>query len=133
MPMPNWWAVRVRNPGEFIRLRNKTISNGIQIVHGPLKNPPKKKNGKGRASGSHVQAYRFNVRRFKERSQVTKWLKDNNVKYKSIEEPDWKKYRAQQKKNEIYRDPYKTLRTAILDKIASNRLQFKPIHDRRRR
>lgn len=82
MPMKNWWAVRLVQPGRFKRLRTKTITTGVQILHGPLKRPPKG------ATGTHVQAYRFNISRFKNRKAVTDWLKKGKIKkWIRIEKP----------------------------------------------
>lgn len=82
MPMKNWWAVRLVDPGKFVRLRSKKITTGIQILVGPLKKPPKG------ATGTHVQTYRFNIGRFKTAKQVKAWLNKNKItKWLEFEKP----------------------------------------------
>ena len=84
MPYPNWHAARIEEPDKFKRIRVKKITDGIYVYGGPLKNPPKKERGEGKATGWHAQAYRFDKKKFTV-AQARKWLKDHNVEPISFE------------------------------------------------
>lgn len=90
MPFPNYHAFRVLDPGKFVRLRNKTITKGVQVLVGPLKKPPLKKGGTGKVTGAVVQTYRFNKANFSF-VQAKKWMKDHKIKYKTGEKAETKK------------------------------------------
>ena len=116
MPYPNWWAARVKSPGLFKWMRTKVLSPSIQMIHGQLKNPP------AGQTGSVTQAYRFNIKEFQTRKQVTDWLKEHKVSYMFIEAPA-KEVKKMSELQEL-------VTTGIVDKILS---EFNPNHDDRGR
>lgn len=85
MPYPNYHAIRLRQPGEFVRLRTKKFGTGILAYGGPLKKPPKKKVGVGKAAGWTLQAVRFHIDNFTF-AQAKKWMTDHKYPRSS-----WKK------------------------------------------
>lgn len=93
IPYPNEHAAPVRNSGDFKtgqdNWASKKITDGVRIITGRLKNPPK-----GRDPDSMVtQTYRFDKTKFTA-TQAKKWLKDNNVKYLKFEEASKEKNEA---------------------------------------
>lgn len=76
MPFPNYHAIRVKQPGRFIRIRPKKYGTGILAYGGPLKKPPKKKVGTGRVTGWVVQSIRFHRKNFTF-AQAKKWMIDH--------------------------------------------------------
>ena len=116
MPYPNWWAARVKSPGLFKWMRTKVLSPSIQMIHGQLKNPP------AGQTGSVTQAYRFNIKEFQTRKQVTDWLKEHKVSYMFIEAPA-KEVKKMSELQEL-------VTTGIVDKILT---EWNPNHDDRGR
>jgi len=76
MPYPNEHAARVRDPGDFVRIRQLWSRDGVRELGGPLKSDP---NGP-----IHAQAYRFDKDRFTV-AKAKKWLKDHDVHYIAFE------------------------------------------------
>lgn len=82
MPYPNEHAARIRNPGDFQpnTFRSKTLpkseggKGGVRVIMGRLK---------GQTTMT-AQAYRFPVDLYTA-AEARRWLKDNDVKYKSFE------------------------------------------------
>jgi phage I-like protein len=77
MPYPNFHSARIKEPSEFKSdsFRNKTITDGIEIIIGKLKDGD---------DSMVTQAYRFDKTKFTA-DEAKKWLKDNKVDYISFE------------------------------------------------
>jgi phage I-like protein len=77
LPYPNFHSARVKEPSEFKSdsFRNKTITDGIEIIIGKLKDGD---------DSMITQAYRFDKTKFTA-DEAKKWLKDNKVDYISFE------------------------------------------------
>ena len=72
-PYPNYHAVRIKNPGLFLRVRVfRTSKEGIMFYGGPLKRDPR--------GSAIVQAIRFPKTKFTA-AQAKKWLKDHKQSY----------------------------------------------------
>jgi len=76
MPYPNYHSARIRDPGDFLRIRNfKVTKEGIMFKGGPLKSNNK----------VEIQAIWFPRKKFTV-SECKKWLKDHDWKYILFEE-----------------------------------------------
>ena len=77
-PYPNEHAARIRDPEEFqedsFRRKKLEGAEGISIIIGKLKGE----------DTMTTQAYRFSIENWTA-DEAKKWLKDNNIKYKSFE------------------------------------------------
>jgi hypothetical protein len=77
MPLPNFHAARVRNPGDFAKIVVlQSLPNGVLVYGGPLKAGP---------SGSYTaQSYRFPKARFTA-DQAKAWLEAHKIKIIAFE------------------------------------------------
>ena len=73
MPFANEHAARIRNPNDFLRIRQlQKLTNGIRILGGPLKTEP---NG-----STKRQSYRFPKSKFTPK-EAREWLRSHDIKF----------------------------------------------------
>jgi len=69
-------AARVRDPGDFVRIRELWAKDGVRELGGPLKSDPD--------GPTKAQSYRFDPAKFTV-EQAKKWLRDHDIKWTEFE------------------------------------------------